>query len=82
MHIDASQHAVGAVLLQWEEGEQHPRPVCFLSRKFQGAQYHYDARNAESLAAMFLRRTYLLGPFYCGFLLFLYVQGVVSYSVT
>ena len=51
VHIDASQAAVGAVLLQWEEGEQHPRPVCFLSRKFQGAQYHYDARNAESLAA-------------------------------
>jgi hypothetical protein len=30
VHIDASQHAVGAVLLQWEEGEQDPRPVCFL----------------------------------------------------
>jgi hypothetical protein len=51
VHIDASQHAVGAVLLQWEEGEQHPRPVCFLSRKLQGAQWHYDARNAEALAA-------------------------------
>jgi hypothetical protein len=50
VHIDASQHAVGAVLLQWEEGEQHPRPVCFLSRKVQGAQWHYDARNAEALA--------------------------------
>ena len=51
VHIDASQHAVGAVLLQWEDGDLHPRPVCFLSRKFQGAQYRYDARNAESLAA-------------------------------
>jgi hypothetical protein len=51
VHIDASQHAVGAVLLQWEEGEQDPRPVCFLSRKLQGAQWHYDARNAEALAA-------------------------------
>ena len=51
VHIDASQHAVGAVLLQWEPGVAEPRPVCFLSRKLQGAQYRYDARNAESLAA-------------------------------
>ena len=51
VHIDASQHAVGAVLLQWEEGEEEPRPVCFLSRKLQGAQWNYDARNAEALAA-------------------------------
>ena len=51
VHVDASQNAVGAVLLQWGAGEEHPRPVCFLSRKFQGAQYKYDARNAESLAA-------------------------------
>jgi hypothetical protein len=51
VHIDASQHAVGAVLLQWEEGEQDPRPVCFLSRKLQGSQWHYDARNAEALMA-------------------------------
>jgi hypothetical protein len=51
VHIDASQHAVGAVLLQWEEGEQDPRPVCFLSRELQGSQWHYDSRNAEALAA-------------------------------
>jgi hypothetical protein len=51
VHIDASQHAVGAVLLQWEENEQDPRPVCFLWRKLQGSQWHYDARNAEALAA-------------------------------
>ena len=51
VHIDASQHAVGAVLLQWEEGEIEPRPVCFMSRKLQGAQWNYDARNAEALAA-------------------------------
>jgi len=51
VHIDASQHAVGAVLLQWEENEQDPRLVCFLSRKLQGSQWHYDARNAEALAA-------------------------------
>ena len=51
VHVDASQHAVGAVLLQWEPGAADPRPVCFLSRKLQGAQYRYDARNAEALAA-------------------------------
>ena len=51
VHIDGSANAVGAVLLQWEVGEQHPRPVCFLSRKLQGPQYRYDARNVEALAA-------------------------------
>ena len=51
VQIDASQHAVSEVLLQWEEGEQDPHPVCFVSRKLQGSQWHYDTRNAESLAA-------------------------------
>ena len=51
VHVDGSQNAVGAVLLQWEADEDSPRPVCFLSRKLQGAQYRYDARNVESLAA-------------------------------
>ena len=51
VHIDASQQSVGAVLLQWKEGEVEPRPLCFLSRKLQGAQLNYDARNAEALAA-------------------------------
>jgi hypothetical protein len=31
--------------------EEDPRPICFLSRKLQGAQWNYDARNAEALAA-------------------------------
>jgi hypothetical protein len=51
VHIDDSQHAVGTVLLQWEEGEQDPRPVCFLSRKLQDTPWHYDARNVETLAS-------------------------------
>jgi hypothetical protein len=38
-------------MLQWEEGEQDPRPVYFLSRKLQGSEWHYDERNAEALAA-------------------------------
>lgn len=51
VQINASQHAVGAVLLQWEECEQNPRPICFLPRKLQGSQWHYDVRNSEALAA-------------------------------
>ena len=51
VHVDGSQNAVGAVLLQWEDGEASPRPVCFLSRKLSGAQFKYDARNVEALAA-------------------------------
>ena len=39
------------MLLQWEDGEASPRPVCFLSRKLSGAQFKYDARNVEALAA-------------------------------
>ena len=34
MHIDGSANAVEAVLLQWEVGEQHPRPVCFCRASF------------------------------------------------
>jgi hypothetical protein len=33
VHIDGSQKAVGAVLLQWQEGEENPRPVAYMSRK-------------------------------------------------
>jgi len=64
VHIDGSQNAVGAVLLQWQPGETEPRPVTFMSRKLSGAQYPYDARNVEALAAQMALttwRTILLG---------------------
>jgi len=64
VHIDGSQNAVGAVLLQWQEGEDNPHPVAYMSRKLKGAQYRYDVRNVEALAAqMALQtwRTLLLG---------------------
>jgi len=64
VHIDGSQNAVGAVLLQWQEDEEHPRPVAFMSRKLKGVQYRYDARNVEALAAQVALqtwRTLLLG---------------------
>jgi len=51
VHIDSSQNAVGAVLLQWQENEDNPCPVAFMSRKLSGAQYRYDACNVEALAA-------------------------------
>ena len=51
VYIDGSQNAVGAVLLQWQEGEENPRPVAYMSRKSKGTQYRYDARNVEALAA-------------------------------
>ena len=64
IHIDGSQNAVGAVLLQWHPGETYPRPVAFMPRKLSGAQYRYDARNVEALAAQMALvtwRTLLLG---------------------
>ena len=50
VHVDGSQSGVGALLLQWEEGQQDPRPVCFLSHKLQDAQFQYDTHNVEALA--------------------------------
>ena len=64
VHIDGSQNAVGAVLLQWQPGETELRPVAFMSRKLSGAQYRYDARNVEALVAQMALttwRTILLG---------------------
>ena len=51
VHIDGSQNAVGAVLLQWQENEDNPRPVAFMSWKLSGAQYRYDARNVGAFTA-------------------------------
>ena len=54
------------MLLQWADNnpETKPRPVCFLSKKLQGAQYRYDERSVEALAvqmALSTWRTYLYG---------------------
>jgi len=62
VHIDASQNAVGAVLLQWQPGKSHPQPVAFMSRKLSGAQYRYDARNVEALAAQMALTTWRTIP--------------------
>jgi len=57
VHINASQNAVGAVLLQWQSGVDSPRQVAFMSHKLSGAQYRYDARNVEALAAQMALQT-------------------------
>jgi len=67
VHVDGSQNAVGEVLLQWQENEDNPRPVAFMSRKLSGVQYRYDARNVEALAAQMALTTWctlLLGEFF------------------
>ena len=51
VHVDGSQNAVGAVLLQWQENKDNLHPVALMSRKLFGPQYRYDARNVEALAA-------------------------------
>jgi len=38
IHIDGIQNAVGAVLLQWQENEDNPSLVAFMSRKLSGVQ--------------------------------------------
>jgi len=48
----------------WQKNEDYPRPVAFISHKISGAQYRYDARNVEALAAQIALttwRTLLLG---------------------
>jgi len=37
VHINASQNAVGSVLLQWQSGEDSPQLLAFMSRKLSGA---------------------------------------------
>ena len=49
---------MGAVLLQWQENEDNPSSVAFMSRKLSGAQYRYDARNVEALAAQMALTTW------------------------
>ena len=70
VHNDGSQNAVGAVLdcprghFPANVNEDNTRPVAFMSRKLSGAQYRYDARNVEALAAQMALttwRTLLLG---------------------
>lgn len=48
VQVDASQVGAGAILLQTEEGIDHP--VCFFSRKFNQHQLNYSTIEKEALA--------------------------------
>jgi len=56
VHIDGSQNAVGAVVLQWQENEDNTSPVAFMSR----ASYLYSASDSFLLAENGVRRLHKL----------------------
>ena len=58
LHTDASDWAIGAVLLQGEELEQHP--VAYASRKLTAAERNYTIAERETLAVIFALRTWKL----------------------
>lgn len=62
LNTDASDHAAGAVLLQENDGFDHP--VAYFSKKFSGAELGYSTFEKECLAvllAMKYFRPYLYG---------------------
>lgn len=52
LYIDASDVGVGAVLTQWDDESEAERPICFLSRKLQGAEINYPTLEKELLAVI------------------------------
>ena len=64
MFIDASNVAIGAVLMQKDESGDL-KPVCYFSKKLNEAQRNYAVRDKEALAlvlAVRAFRVYLTGP--------------------
>jgi hypothetical protein len=64
LYIDASNVAVGGVLMQRDEAGTL-RPVCYFSKKLNDAQKNYSTRDKESLALILsvrAFRVYLSGP--------------------
>jgi transposase InsO family protein len=64
LFIDASNVAVGAVLMQ-RDNDGELKPVCYFSRKLNDAQRNYAVRDKEALAlvlAVRAFRVYLAGP--------------------
>ena len=58
LHTDASDLAIGAVLLQADELEQHP--VAYASRKLTFAKRNYTIAERETLAVIFALQTWQL----------------------
>ena len=50
IHADASDHAIGAVITQGDEGQE--KPIAFMSRKLIGSQYRYTTTEKECLAVI------------------------------
>ena len=49
LHTDASDHAMGAILMQ-EDDDGHVHPVAYASKTFNDAQQNYDTTEREALA--------------------------------
>jgi transposase InsO family protein len=49
LHTDASDHAMGAILMQ-EDDDGHLHPVAYASKTFNDAQQNYDTTEREALA--------------------------------
>ena len=49
LHTDASDHAMGAVLMQ-EDDDGHLHPIAYASKTFNDAQQNYDTTETEALA--------------------------------
>ena len=56
LHTDASDLAIGAVLIQADELEQHP--VAYASRKLTSAERNYTIAERETLAVVFALQTW------------------------
>ena len=58
IYTDASDFAAGAVLCQRHEGENHPRPVAFLSHTFKPAELNYSTYDKEFLSIILAIRAW------------------------
>ena len=54
---DASQYAIGAVLMQADDGG-HLRPIAFISRKLKDAETRYAVHEKETLAIIYALKTW------------------------
>jgi ribonuclease HI len=64
LYTDASNVGLGTVLTQTEKNSGQERPICFISRKLQGAEVNYATVEKELLAVIYALkklRKYLLG---------------------